>query len=167
MAKKYTDEELLDACISYSKEVKNYTTSSEFEKSKFVKPIWKKSGLARIVNQILLVLNKAIDDGIYSKEVVNRRHFFILDEIESSKPEEEEEEEEKEEEVDEDEEEDEDEDEEEEEEMQEAIDDVVDEELDDDGQAMEKFAEETGLSAMTKKGTIRKDYTKWKKSNWN
>lgn len=53
------------------------------------------------------------------------------------------------------------------EEMQEAIDEVIanemDSELDEEEKLMKQFEEETGKSALTTKGTLRKDYVRWKK----
>ncbi len=59
----------------------------------------------------------------------------------------------------------------EEEEVEDELDEEIgaeDEELDDDeNQAMAKYEKETGKSALTTTGTIRKDYLKWKKNNWD
>lgn len=177
------NKEILETCINYSKRIKNHTTAGEFEKSKLMKKVWKDSGLARIVNQILLVLNEEVKTGVYTKEVVDGKHYFVLvgipedeeeieevEEEDEEEPEEEikEEEESDEEEIEEEEESDEEEsDEEEVEEEEVEEEEESDEKESDEELAMKQYEQETGNKVMTTKGTIRKDYIAWKKNNWD
>lgn len=171
------NKEILEACINHSKNIKNHTTSLEFENSKYMKDVWKESGLARIVNQILLVLNKEIKKGVYEKEVVEKKHYFVL--VGTPKDEEETEEEDGLVELDDEEDEEEEFEEDEEDEITDEDEEIteededkeepnkIDEILDDDESAMKQYEEETGNKAITTKGTLRKDYIKWKKTNWD
>lgn len=45
--------------------------------------------------------------------------------------------------------------------------DEEDEENDDEALAMAQYKKETDLDAVTKKGSLRKDYLKWKENNWD
>ncbi|KKN01105.1 hypothetical protein LCGC14_1131030 [marine sediment metagenome] len=164
MAKKQSrNKQVLEACIQHSKNIKNRTTVGEFEKGEYIKDLWKESGRARFYNLILIVLKDAVVEGIYKKEVVNRKHYFILIGTEETVEDVEDEE---------------DEETDEEEDMEDAIKDVLteddeeEEEEDEDeeeeeeevNELYEQYKEETGKNAITTRGTESKIFIKWKKN---
>lgn len=184
------NKEILEACIKHNKNIKNHTTALEFENSKYMKKVWKESGLAKMYNPILIILNKEVKTGTYSKEIVGGKQYFSLVEIPKDIDEADEETEELtekeiklleelgvelediEEEVKEEEKELEDEDEGEDEEEivdeEETKPDKIDEILNnDEEQAKKQYEQETGNKVMTTRGTIRQDFYKWKTNNWD